>query len=157
LGIAIAQAPLIQILANAKAPYNVSGPTAHLALAALTPPAILGMREKIQALIRSRGELLKIFATLAPLGLGNPIGANEANFILIPILDGPGGKPDNHRAQTVYRTLAEEKGVVIRYRGGEPGCLGCVRITVGSNEENEIMINRLKEVLTSTLNQSSAS
>ena len=108
------------------------------------------MREKIQTLIHSRGELLKIFATLAPLGLGEPIGANEANFILIPILDAPGGKPDNNRAQNVYRMMAEEKGVVIRYRGGEPGCFGCVRITVGSSQENEIMISRLKEVLAST-------
>ena len=109
------------------------------------------MREKIQTLVRSRGELLKIFATVAPLGLGEPIGANEANFILIPILDAPGGKPDNHRAQNVYRMMAEEKGVVIRYRGSEPGCFGCVRITVGSSQENEIMVSRLKEVLAITL------
>ena len=157
MGIAIAQPPLIQILTNAKAPYNVSAPSAYLARAALTPLALESVREKIQALIGSRGELLKIFATLAPLGLGEPIGANEANFILIPILDGPGGTPDNRRAQNVYRILAEEKGVVVRYRGGEPGCLGCVRITVGSGEENEILINRLKEVLASTQSQSSTS
>jgi histidinol-phosphate aminotransferase len=138
---------LIQILTNAKAPYNISATTALLALTALTPPAIKNMRTKIDTLTRSRVELLKTFATLAPLGLGEPIGANEANFIVIPVLDAPGGKPDNTRAQKVYRILAEEKGVVVRYRGSEPGCLGCLRITVGSAKENEIVIEKLKEVL----------
>jgi len=148
LGIAIAQPPLIQILTNAKAPYNISTPTAHLALASLTPSGVQNMRAKIGTLIDSRGTLVRALATLAPLGLGRPIGAGDANFVLIPVLDGEGGKPDNVRAQQVYRILAEEKGVVVRFRGGEAGCFGCLRITVGSSREIETMIEKLREVLT---------
>jgi histidinol-phosphate aminotransferase len=34
-----------------------------------------------------------------------------------------------------YERLAENRGVVVRFRGKEHGCLGCLRITVGTEEE----------------------
>ena len=45
-------------------------------------------------------------------------------------------KPDSVRAQKVYKKLAEEDGIVVRYRGNEPGYQGCPRITVRTGEEN---------------------
>lgn len=66
---------------------------------------------------------------------------------MIPILEKEGGKPDNKRAQNVYKTMAEEEGVVVRYRGGEAGCEGCLRITVGSEEENKVVVEKLKKTL----------
>ena len=105
------------------------------------------MREKIATLLCSRAKLMRALATLAPLGLGVPIGANEANFVLIPVLSEEGGAPDNKRAEKVYKTLAEEKGVVVRFRGGELGCTGCLRITVGTANENEVVVEMLREVL----------
>lgn len=147
LGIAIAQPPLIQVLSNTKAPYNISTPTAHLALSALSPPSVASMRQKISTLVASRGKLLAALASLAPLGLGSSIGGNDANFVVVPVLDAPGGKPNNTRSQRVYKSLAEENGVVVRYRGSEPGCEGCLRITVGTEEENDTLIQRLSEVL----------
>jgi len=147
LGIAFAQPPLIQVLTNTKAPYNISTPTAHLALAALAPAAVSAMQSKISALISSRDSLIQSFATLSLLGLGTPIGAPDANFIVVPILNRATQAPDNERAQKVYRSLAEEKGVVVRFRGNEPGCLGCLRITVGSEKENEVVLRMLEIVL----------
>jgi histidinol-phosphate aminotransferase len=44
-------------------------------------------------------------------------------------------------------TLAEEEGVVVRYRGNELGCQGCLRITVGTEEENAIALQKLKKAL----------
>ena len=79
-----------------------------------------------------------------------PIGGNDANFVLFPILAKEGetrGRPDNERAVKVYRAMAEEEGVVVRYRGGEWGCEGCLRVTVGSEEELRVLIRRLEEVL----------
>jgi histidinol-phosphate aminotransferase len=105
------------------------------------------MREKITTLVSERGALISSLAELTPLGLGVPIGANDANFVLIPVLDSEGGTPNNNRAQKVYKTMAEEKGVVVRFRGGEPGCTGCLRITVGSAKENEVVVDKLREVL----------
>ena len=65
---------------------------------------------------------------------------------MVPVLD-KDGKKDTNRAQAVYKTLAEDKGVVVRFRGKEPGCEACVRITVGTEEENEAVVSKLKEVL----------
>ena len=148
----MAQPPLIQVLSNTKAPYNISAPTAHLALAALEPTAIQGMRDKIRTLLESREKLKASLEKLAHLGVGQSMGGNNANFLLIPILDPKTGEPDNGRSAKVYKTLAEEKGadescVVVRYRGSEPGCEGCLRITVGNEGENGMLLKRLGRVL----------
>ncbi|KAG6895307.1 hypothetical protein C0992_002016 [Termitomyces sp. T32_za158] len=149
LGIALAQPPLIQVLTNTKAPYNVSTPTATLALSALSPASLALTQSKIQTLLTGRTALLASLAGLADLGVGPAIGGNDANFVVVPILSRSGdARPDNKRALAVYKSLAEEKGVVVRYRGGEMGCEGAVRITVGSDEENAFLIQKLKEVLT---------
>ncbi|KAJ7033105.1 pyridoxal phosphate-dependent transferase [Mycena alexandri] len=146
LGVALAQPPLIQVLTNTKAPYNISTPAAHIALSALTPASITTMRGKIATLVASRAGLIAELAALAPLGLGSVIGGNDANFVVVPVL-GSDGKPDSTRAQRLYRSLAEENGVVVRYRGGEPGCEGGLRITVGTDEENRTAIAKIRTVL----------
>lgn len=108
----------------------------------------MAMREKLATLHASRTTLLQSLAALASLGLGPALGGSHANFVLIPVLEkGGSGRPDNVRSQTVYKRLAEEMGVVVRYRGGELGCEGCLRITVGSEEENRILLEKLREVL----------
>ncbi|KAI0271161.1 pyridoxal phosphate-dependent transferase [Russula aff. rugulosa BPL654] len=147
LGIAIAQPPLIQILSNTKAPYNISTPTAHIALRALSPASMSSMREKIETLKASRVKLLSSLHSLKELGLGRAIGAQDANFILIPVLARGGSVPDSTRAQRVYLTLAEEEGIVVRYRGSEIGCQGCLRITVGTEEENAVALEKLRKTL----------
>lgn len=145
---AFAHPALIQILMNTKAPYNISAPTAALALSALSPPAVATMSAKVSTLIKQRNVLVQKLPALAPLGLGAIIGGNDANFVMVPVLEKSGsGRPDNARAQKIYKTLAEEEGVVVRYRGGEPGCSGCLRITVGNQEENEVVLAKLEELL----------
>ena len=105
------------------------------------------MKSKLFVLETSRTALLSSFSSLAHLGLGPSIGGNHANFILIPILEKGTDKPDSERAHRVYKALAEENGVVVRYRGNEPGCKGCLRITVGTDKENEIVLEKLEKVL----------
>ncbi len=133
---------------NTKAPYNISTPTASLALSALSPSAVESMRKKVSTLVASRKTLLEGLAALQPLGLGPSIGGNDANFVMVPVLDkGGSGEADNARAQKVYKTLAEQEGVVVRFRGGEPGCAGCLRITVGTEQENGVVLEKLRELL----------
>ncbi|KAJ8082542.1 histidinol-phosphate transaminase [Marasmius tenuissimus] len=148
LGVAIAQPPLIQVLTNTKAPYNISTPAAYFALSALSPTSLATMRAKVDKLVKSRDELLQALSTLAHLGVGSAIGDNDANFLMIPILSKTEPKrPDNVRAQKVYKTLAKHRGIVVRFRGNEPGCEACLRITVGSEEENEAVIRELGKLL----------
>lgn len=149
LGVALAQPPLIQVLSNTKAPYNISTPTASLALAALSPPSISAMRANVSTLLAQRTLLLAALGApdMSELGLAAAIGGTDANFVVIPVLDRASRKPDNVRAQRAYKALAEEEGVVVRFRGNEPGCLACLRITVGSEEENKTVLQKLREVL----------
>lgn len=149
LGIALAQPPLIQVLTNTKAPYNISTPTAHLALSALSPSSVAGMKEKVTTLVKNRASLLeKLFTSEGTKDhLGKPIGAGHGNFIMVPVLNKDGsGKPDNKRAERVYKVLAEENGLVVRFRGNEMGCEACLRITIGTEEENEAVVERLGKV-----------
>lgn len=158
LGIALAQPALIQILSNTKAPYNISTPTAHLALSALSPASVALMQEKVSKLVQGRKTLLNGLELLGAkgLGVGKSIGSNDANFVVIPLLERTVGeegtipqdaKPDSVRAHKVYKFLAESSGLVVRYRGNEPGCEGCLRITIGTEEESIEVIRKLEEVL----------
>ena len=105
------------------------------------------MRSRIKIITSSRDLLLESLQGLSSLGLGQAIGGNHANFVLIPILNKETGAPDNERSERVYKELAEREGVVVRFRGKEYGCTGCLRITIGSEEENRVLLQKLKEVL----------
>ncbi|KAG2082323.1 pyridoxal phosphate-dependent transferase [Suillus cothurnatus] len=140
LGIALAQPPLIQVLTNTKAPYNISTPSAQLALAALSEEAVQNMRLKCETLVESRRQLQKSLER-------DVIGGNDANFLVVPILNKETRLPDNIRANALYTELAENKGVVVRFRGKEAGCDGCLRITVGSAEENGTLLRQLQSAL----------
>lgn len=54
--------------------------------------------------------------------------------------------PQVDDAETIYKRMADN-GVVVRYRGRELHCEDCLRITVGTPEENE----RLLELLQATV------
>ena len=111
-GVPLAHPALIQILMNTKAPYNISTPTASLALSALSPEGVSSMRQKVLSLVEGRTWLLQELSKFGD--LGPPIGGNDANFVMVPVLEKNGsGKPDSLRAQRVYKALAEEEGVVV--------------------------------------------
>jgi histidinol-phosphate aminotransferase len=135
------------VLSNTKAPYNISTPSAQLALAALNKEAVQNMRLKCQTLVESRKQLQKSLESLSALGVGDVIGGNDANFLVVPILNKETRLPDNVRANALYTELAENKGVVVRFRGKEPGCEGCLRITIGTTEENKMLLQQLQSTL----------
>lgn len=147
LGIAYSQPGLIQIMNNTKAPYNISVPTAHLASLALSPAGLEKMRTNVQTLLTDRDTLITSLKKLP--GVGPILGGNEANFVLVTISDGstPQGKPDGKRAAMIYRRMAEERGLVVRLRSSDLGCDGCLRITVGTSEENNRCIELMRQLL----------
>ncbi len=143
LGAAISSIEIAQIFNKTKAPYNVSTPTAALAKSALTLEGISVMQANIKAILKNRTDLINELLALP--FTGKVLGHNDANFVLIEILNLE-NKPCNETAVRIYKELAENRQIVVRYRGSELWCTGCLRITVGTGEENRILISNLKEL-----------
>lgn len=143
LGFLIGSPELVQILTNAKAPYNVSLPTASIGLQALSAEGLAVMAKNTEILNANRAVLIEEVKKVP--NVGEVLGGNDANFILVQILTD--GKPDSARAKAVYTEMAENKGVVVRFRGTEIGCEGVLRITVGTEDENKLLLQRLRELL----------
>jgi histidinol-phosphate aminotransferase len=145
LGAAFADPAIATILNNMKAPYNIPNPTSQLARAALSAKHLAVMKENVALIVKQRERLMQELPKIP--GIGSLHGGTESNFLLYQILDSPGGKPSNEVALAVYEGLAEEKGVVVRFRGKEHGCLGCLRITVGTEKEVDRFLQEVKTVL----------
>lgn len=131
LGVAFASLPVAGLLNSLKAPYNISSPTSAIATAALEEQNLSVMRENRAKILKQRERLLQELPKIP--GIGRFLGGMDSNFLLVEILDRPreqGGKPDNPTAIAVYETMAGIRGVVVRFRGKELSCTGCLRITV---------------------------
>ncbi len=144
LGIAFAAPPVAALLNNLKAPYNVNNLTSAIACLALEEGGLKVMKENTKKIIRQRERLVKELPKIK--GVGRFRGGVASNFLLVEMLNKE-GKPDNTVALKVYEKLAEERGVVVRFRGKEHGCLGCLRITVGTEEEVTRFLKEVRNVL----------
>lgn len=148
LGAAFTSPEIARLLNALKAPYNISNPTSQIACAALSPEHLKVMRRNVELILQQRDRLLRELPQVP--GVGKFLGGTESNFLLVQMLDKPkeeGGKPCNEVALRVYEALAEEKGVVVRFRGKEYGCEGCLRITVGTEKEVDRFLGEIRNVL----------
>lgn len=130
LGMAFANEPIIAYLNKIKPPYNISETTQQHALAALgDAPHFEQMR---QQLLAGRADLA---ARLPALPIVEHVFPSDANFLLVRF------RPD---ATAVYDYLLSQ-GIVVRNRTTQPGCAGCLRLTVGTAEENNRLLTALSE------------
>jgi histidinol-phosphate aminotransferase len=127
LGICYASSAVISVLNKIKPPYNVNELTQKRALERLAD------KEKIQIevnlIIMERDNLLKV---LHQVKFVSNIYPTEANFVLIKVDD----------ASKRYDELIA-KGIVIRNRTTQPLCKNCLRLTVGTAEENKKLMDAL--------------
>lgn len=130
LGICYASADIISVLNKIKPPYNVNELTQKRALERLANPNQI--KEEIISIIAQREQLLKV---LNEVNFVSKIYPTEANFILI--------KVDN--ANQRYDELIA-KGIVIRNRTTQPLCENTLRLTIGTEEENQKLIAALKSL-----------
>ncbi|KAJ5407146.1 hypothetical protein N7465_008430 [Penicillium sp. CMV-2018d] len=144
LGVAYASVEVARLLNSLKAPYNISSPTSALASAALTAPNMAVMHSFRSQIIAQRDRLLTELPTIP--GVGQFLGGSDANFLLVQILDAE-GRPSNVTALAAYEAMAEKRGVVVRFRGKELGCEGCLRITVGTEAEVTKFLQEIQIVL----------
>lgn len=166
LGVAFAAPEVAALMNNLKAPYNISSPTSAIGSAALQKENLEVMRDNRAKILKQRERLLQELPKIS--GIGRFLGGADSNFLLVEILDKPrsqGGKPDNPTALAVYETMAGSRGVVVRFRGKELGCTGCLRITVGRDPSRfnvmlksqqvgtEKEVDRFLEEITSVIDQ----
>ena len=130
LGICYASAAIISVLNKIKPPYNVNELTQLRALERLSDPEKI--KSEIVSIIAQREELLKV---LVEVKFVEKIYPTEANFILIKVDD----------ANKRYNELIA-KGIVIRNRTTQPLCENTLRLTIGTESENTILMNALKEL-----------
>nr|WP_315253839.1 histidinol-phosphate transaminase [uncultured Flavobacterium sp.] len=128
LGICYASAEVITVLNKIKPPYNVNELTQLRALERLSDEAKIA--NEITSIIAQRTELLSV---LNKVSFVEKIYPTEANFILIKVDD----------ANKRYDELIA-KGIVIRNRTTQPLCENCLRLTIGTAEENKKLIGALR-------------
>nr|WP_262895096.1 histidinol-phosphate transaminase [Hymenobacter negativus] len=131
LGVAYASAQLIAYLDKIKPPYNISAATQQHALAALAAaPCLPEMRAE---LLDGRRWLIE---QLDQVAMVEHIFPSDANFLLVRF---------NADATAVYDQL-RRRGIVVRNRTTQPGCAGCLRLTVGTAAENRQLVQALTEI-----------
>ena len=129
LGIAYASAEIIGIFNKVKYPYNISLLTQRYAIDLLKRHS--EVTAWVKQLTANRQWLIE---ALGKLRCVKHIYPTDANFVLVRVSD----------ADAIYDYL-RAGGIIVRNRNRVEKCLGCLRITVGTAEENEILINALKE------------
>ncbi|MGM0545311.1 MAG: histidinol-phosphate transaminase [Bacteroidota bacterium] len=130
LGISYAQEDIINYMMKVKAPYNINKLTAKYAIEGLQNWDTVQFR--VDAIKKERKRLKEKLHDLKQV---KHVFESEANFLLTEFKD----------ARSVYNTLAEQ-GIIIRYRGDQPLCENCLRITVGTPDENDRLIAALKKL-----------
>ena len=129
-GMAFASEEIINYLNNVKYPYNINMLTQNFV------SEQLDYESRKEGWVSMLLEQREIFAEkLKTIPLIEKIYPSDANFLLVKVPD----------ADDVYNKLVD-KGVVVRNRNNISLCLGCLRITIGTAEENETLINELKQL-----------
>lgn len=129
LGMAYASAEIIQLFNKVKYPYNVNLLTQEKALEVLSD--ITKIHQRINAIVESRNNLIDAFSQLP---ICSRVYPTDANFFLAKVCD----------ANQIYNYLIE-KGIVVRNRNNITLCNDCLRITIGSNEENRLLLSALRQ------------
>jgi histidinol-phosphate aminotransferase len=128
IGLAFAQEEVIALLSRVKYPYNVNVVAQQIALEQLNKNIKTQVAE-IQSQRKWMG------AQLDTVPVVKHIYPSDANFLLVRV---------NH-PKTVYKELIA-RGIIVRDRSNMPGCEGCLRITIGTPEENQRLVDVLQEV-----------
>jgi histidinol-phosphate aminotransferase len=130
VGIAYASEEIIKFYNKVKPPYNISQLNQDAILNTLNNEKINQVSENIKIILEEKKNLIK---NLEKLNLVKKIFPSDTNFILIEV--------DN--ADSVYQELVNQN-VIVRNRNSV--IKNCLRITVGSPEENEKLFNELKKI-----------
>ena len=137
-GIAYASPEIIMYFNRVKYPYNINVLTQQAAIRALGQPQV---HDRHVEEILSGREILRIL--LGSLPIVEHIYPSDANFLLVRVKIQ--GMDAAKSADHVYHYL-QNKGIIVRNRTRVHLCQGCLRITVGTPEENSTLYETLKTI-----------
>lgn len=129
LGMAFASSEIIAIMNKVKPPYNINQATQELVSKALEE--VGQVNDMIRLLVDMREALAAVFASMPTVEQVYP---SDANFLLVKIQD----------ARKVYEFLLG-KGIVLRDRSNVQLCEDCLRITIGTEKENTVLVDAMQE------------
>lgn len=129
LGMAFASAAIIEVLDKVKPPYNINQATQELVLKALDE--VGQVNDMIRLLVDMREALAEVFRSMPTVEKVYP---SDANFLLVKIKD----------ARKIYEFLLG-KGIVLRDRSNVTLCEDCLRITVGTEQENTLLVDAMQD------------
>ncbi len=134
VGLAFANEEIIALFNKVKPPYNISE---------IAQSAIFDALEKTDQVERIIKEILsereKLIENLSRISIVEKIYPTDANFVLVKTTE----------ADSIYKFLLDEK-IVVRNRANVELCEGCLRITIGTPDENESLINAMGKFTTET-------
>lgn len=131
-GFVLANPELIRILNKVIAPYPIPIPVADIAEQALLPQGIDKMRERVEDILENRSWLI---CELKKISMIIEIFDTAANYVLVKFKDG----------QKVFNSLWEQ-GIILRDQNKVSGLANCIRITVGTAEENRRVIEAIRNI-----------
>lgn len=127
MGLAFSAPEISELFARVKYPYNVNGPTQLELLRRIEETDISA---NVSELVGQRSMLERELAELPQIRVVHP---SDANFILVRVDD----------ADAMYDYLIAN-GVIVRNRNRVKGCEGCLRLTVGTPDENLRLLSLIK-------------
>jgi histidinol-phosphate aminotransferase len=129
IGILAGEARQMAMVRRVASPYNVNAAALALLPEALQDQEYVG--RYVAQVLSNRDKLQRELGNL-----GLHYWPSHANFVLVHI--GP--------AHAEFVQALRNRGILVRDRHTDPGCEGCVRLTVGSDGHTEILITALRDV-----------
>jgi len=134
LGMCFASPQIIGYLNKVKAPYNINIVTQELALQALEE--VGQVNDMIKLLVDMRIALAQVIASMPHVIQVFP---SDTNFILVKI----------PKARQLYEYLLSQ-GIIVRDRSALELCEDSLRITVGTEQENTLLVDAMYQWITNT-------
>lgn len=129
-GFTLANEEVIALLMKVIAPYPLSTPVADIAAQALSPQGIAAMRERVAQIVAERAFL--VYA-LRDIPCVEQVFDSETNYILVRMT----------ASSAVFKSLWDQ-GIILRDQNKQPSLSGCLRITIGTREESQRVIDALR-------------
>lgn len=130
LGMCFASEEIVSVLNKIKPPYNISLLSQEAAEAALANESL--KNDWVAEILLERGKLIQ---QLRAVKIVKNIYPSDANFVLVKV----------ENAKSVYSKLVTQ-GIILRDRSSVILCDDCLRITVGTPEENKLLLKELNSL-----------